>query len=207
MPSSMKILNAFANISIIALLVCPGCVLTLAEESSTKILENERVVVWRIGADTNRLSPARQPQFSAVLISLADGAVRFIGATDTSTILPKSGQAILIELKDHLVTPLEAPGSIARAFPRQDAKQILDNDRVLVWDFTWAKGMKTPMHFHDKDVVVVYLGSGTVRSIPLKGEPTAAPRSFGEAVFRPRGRTHVEECIDGPRRDIIIELK
>ena len=207
MPSSMKILNAFANISTIALLVCQGCVLTLAEENSTKILENERVVVWRIGLEPNRLSPARQLRFPAVLISLADGAVRFIGANDTSTVRPKSGDAILIELKDHFVTPLEAPAGIARAFPRQDAKQILDNDRVLVWDFTWARGMKTDVHFHDKDVIVVYLGSGTVRSIPLNGEPTAAPRSFGEAVFLPRGRTHVEECIEGPRRDIIIELK
>jgi hypothetical protein len=57
MPSSMKILNAFANISITALLVCQGCVLKLAEENSTKILENERVVVWRIGLDPNRYRP------------------------------------------------------------------------------------------------------------------------------------------------------
>jgi hypothetical protein len=203
----MKILNVFANISIIALLVCQGCVLTLAEENLTKILENERVVVWRIGLDPNRLPPPRQPRFPAVLISLADGAVRFIGANDTSKIRPESGQAILIEIKDHFVTPLEVPGTIARAFPRQGAKRILDNDRVLVWDFTWAKGMKTDLHFHDKDVVIVYLGSGTVRSIPLSGEPHAVPRSFGEAVFAARARTHVEECIDGPRRDIVVELK
>ena len=207
MPSSMKIVNAFANISPIALLVlvCQGCVPALAQENSTKILENERVVVWRIGPDT--LSPARQPRLPAVLISLADGATRFIDATDTSTVRPKSGQAILIELKDHSVTPLEAPKGIVRAFPRQGAKQILDNDRVNVWDFTWAKGMKTDLHFHDKDVVLVYLSPGTVRSIPQKGEPTAEPRSFGEVRFGPRGRTHVEECIDGPRRDIIVELK
>src|SRR5271170_5501391 len=150
MPSSMKILNALANISIIALLVCQGCVLMLAEESSTKILENERVVVWRIGLDPNRLSPARHLRFPAVLISLVDGAVRFIDASDTSTIRPDSGQAVLIELKDHLVTPLEVPGTIARAFPRQRAKQVVDNDRVNVWDVAWTKGMKTPMHFHDK---------------------------------------------------------
>ena len=203
MPSSLKVLNAFANISTIALLVCQGCVPMLAQENSTKILENERVVVSRIGADSN----ARQPRFPAVLISLADGAVRFIGANDTSTVRPKSGDAILIELKDHFVTPLEAPAGIARAFPRQGAKQILNNDRVNVWDFTWTKGTKTDLHFHDKDVVLVYLSPGTVRSIPLKGEPTAEPRSFGEVRFAPRGRTHVEECIVGPRRDIIVELK
>jgi hypothetical protein len=85
--------------------------------------------------------------------------------------------------------------------------KIIDNNRVNVWDFTWTKGRKTPVHFQDKDVVIVYLSSGTVRSIPLNGEPTAAPRSFGEVVFLPGGRTHVEECIDGPRRDIIVELK
>jgi uncharacterized RmlC-like cupin family protein len=207
MPSSMKILNAFGNISIIALLVCQGGVLTLAQENTTKILENERVAIWKIGADARQSPPARQPRFPAVLISLVDGAVRFIDATDTSTIRPESGQAVLIELKDHLVTPLEAPGTIARAFPRQGAKQIVDNNRVNVWDVTWTKGMKTSVHFHDKDVVVLYLTSGTVRSIPLNGEPTAVPRSSGEAVFLPRGRTHVEECIDGPRRDIIVELK
>jgi hypothetical protein len=203
----MKILNAFGNISIIALLVCQGGVLTLAQENTTKILENERVAIWKIGADARQSPPARQPRFPAVLISLVDGAVRFIDATDTSTIRPESGQAVLIELKDHLVTPLEAPGTIARAFPRQGAKQIVDNNRVNVWDVTWTKGMKTSVHFHDKDVVVLYLTSGTVRSIPLNGEPTAVPRSSGEAVFLPRGRTHVEECIDGPRRDIIVELK
>jgi hypothetical protein len=203
----MKILNVFANIAILALLICQGCVLTLAEENSTKILENERVVVWRIGADTNRSSPARKPGVPVVLISLVGGAVRFIDATDTSTIRPTSGQAVLIELKDLVVTPLEAPGGIARAFPRQGAKQIVDNNRVSVWDFTWTKGMKTPMHFHDKDVVAVYLSSGTVRSTPLEGEPKATPKSFGETVFLPRDRTHLEECIDGPRRDIIVELK
>ena len=67
--------------------------------------------------------------------------------------------------------------------------------------------MKTPLHFHDKDVVAVYLEAGTVRSIALSGEETATPRVAGDAVFNPRGRAHIEECIDGPRRDIIIELK
>ena len=35
--------------------------------------------------------------------------------------------------------------------------------------------------------------------------PGNASESF--EVFNPRGRAHIEECIDGPRRDIIIELK
>jgi hypothetical protein len=205
-PVFKKIVNSFAYASPIALLVCQGGIHALAQENTTKILENERVAIWKIGADAGQPAPARL-QLPAVLISLVDGTVRFRDATDTPTTRPASGPAILVELKDVRIAPLELPRSVAQAFPRQGAKQILDNDRVIVWDFTWAKGMKTPVHFHDKDVVVVYLGSGTVRSIPLNGEPHAVPRSSGEAVFLGRDRTHVEECIDGPRRDIIVELK
>jgi hypothetical protein len=202
-----NISNSLAHACTIALLVCQGGVHALAQENTTKILENERVAIWKIGADARQSSPAQRLQVPGVLISLVDGAVRFKDAADTPSLRPASGPAILIELKDFRIAPLELSRAVAQAFPRRGAKQILDNDRVIVWDFNWAKGMKTPMHFHDKDVVVVYLGSGTVRSIPLDGEPTAVPRSSGEVVFLRRGRTHVEECIDGPRRDIIVELK
>lgn len=202
-----KIVNSLAHATPIALLVCQGGVQTLAQENTTKILENERVALWKTGADARQSSPSHRLQLPAILISLVDGAVRFTNAADTPTIRSVGGPAVLIELKDFRIAPLELPRGVAQAFPRQAAKQILDNDRVLVWDFTWAKGMKTDVHFHGKDVVVVYLGSGTVRSIPLTGEPTAVPRSSGEVVFLRRGRTHVEQCIDGPRRDIIVELK
>ena len=201
-----KIVNSFAHASPIALLVCQGGVHALAQENTTKILENERVAIWKIGADPRQSEPAHRLQLPAVLISLVDGAARFRDAPDTPTMRRASGREVLIELKDFRI-PLELPRGVAQAFPRQGAKQIFDNDRVVVWDFTWAKGMKTDVHFHDKDVVVVYLGSGTVRSIPFNGEPTAVPRSSGEVVFLRRGRTHVEQCIDGPRRDIIVELK
>ena len=93
------------------------------------------------------------------------------------------------------------------ALPREGVRRVVENDRVTVWAVSWTKGMKTPLHFHDKDVVAVYLDAGTVRSIAPGGETMATPRSAGDTVFLPRGRAHVEECIDGPRRDIIIELK
>ena len=93
------------------------------------------------------------------------------------------------------------------AFPREWARRVIENDRVTVWEVAWTKGLKTPPHFHDKDVVAVYLDAGTVRSIALSGETTATPRLAGDTVFIRRGRAHIEECIDGPRRDIVIELK
>jgi uncharacterized RmlC-like cupin family protein len=128
-----------------------------------------------------------------------------VHVTNEETDAPRSG--ILIELKDHRVAPLDVPRGVAPAFPREGATRVIENERITVWAVTWVAGAKTPVHFHDKDVVAVYLGPGTVRSTTLDGTSTATPRSLGEAVFLPRGRTHVEECIIGPRRDIIIELK
>ena len=52
-----------------------------------------------------------------------------------------------------------------------------------------------------------YLDAGTVRSIALSGETTATPRLAGDTVLTRRGRAHIEGCIDGPRRDIVIELE
>lgn len=174
-----------------------------AQERATKIFENDRVVIWSVASDTRDRSPLRERRLPGILVSVADGTVRFMepGASANPAV------GVLIELKEHRVAPLVLARGVAPAFPREGATKILENERVAVWDVRWTTGMKTPVHFHDKDVVAVYLGAGTVRTIPLAGQPSATPRSRGEAVFLARGRTHVEECVEGPRRDIIVELK
>ena len=67
--------------------------------------------------------------------------------------------------------------------------------------------VKDPAAFSRQRCRGVYLDAGTVRSIAPSGETTATPRVAGDTVFIPRGRAHIEECIVGPRRDIVIELK
>ena len=41
---------------------------------------------------------------------------------------------------------------------------------MIVWDSTWTPGVATPMHFHDKDVVVVFLEDGDLKSTTLDGK-------------------------------------
>jgi hypothetical protein len=67
--------------------------------------------------------------------------------------------------------------------------------------------LKTPQHFHDKDVVAVYLDAGTVRSIALSGETAATPRLAGDTVLF-RAANPISKNLSMARgRDIIIELK
>jgi quercetin dioxygenase-like cupin family protein len=94
-------------------------------------------------------------------------------------------------------------------FPRDGAKKLIDNERVTVWEVTWPRGVKTPMHRHpfptvgvvlDPGALTMTLGDGTVRETTFT-EP-------GQAVFAPAGFTHVEEGRSAtPARAVIVELK
>jgi hypothetical protein len=180
-----------------------------AEAATQRLFENERVVAWRLASGDNAKPLVRDGRLPGVIVTLADGAVRIVDDVTTVTtrdVAPASA-VVLIAIKSHPRDRLETPHGLTPAFPREGARRVVDNDRVTVWQVTWTKGLKTPPHFHDKDVVAIYLDPGTVRSIALSGETAATPRLAGDTVFIPGGRAHIEECIDGPRRDIIIELK
>ena len=198
----MKVQGALIMAAGTALLAWRGDARGLPEEQFRRIFENERVLIWTVASDTRERPPVREPRLPGVWVSLADGSVQL-----TNERPDRTGRAVFIELTDHRVAPLDVPPGVPPAFPREGATRVIENDRLTVWTVTWVTGARTPMHFHDKDVVAVYLGPGTVRSTTIDGTSAAVPRSLGEAVFLPRGRTHVEECIAGPRRDVIIELK
>jgi quercetin dioxygenase-like cupin family protein len=180
-----------------------------AEAQTEKFFENERIIAWRFAFGELTQPLIRDRRVPGVMVTLADGAVRIVD--DVNTVATRevtaASSVVLIAIKDSLPDRLETPAGMAPAFPREGARRAVENDRVTVWNVIWTKGLRTPPHFHDKDVVAIYLDAGTVRSIALSGETTATPRLAGDTVFIPRGRAHIEECIDGPRRDIIIELK
>ena len=63
------------------------------------------------------------------------------------------------------------------------------------------------MHFHDKDVVVIYLDNGTLKSTSPDGKSVTNRRTMGETYFNPRDRVHTETLTEGKLRAIITELK
>jgi hypothetical protein len=81
------------------------------------------------------------------------------------------------------VTSIANTSGLPAAFPRRGAKKLLENDRVIVWSYRWTLGDATPMHFHDKDALVVYACSS--RSRPPSAAATLAmnaPTSMDKAV-------------------------
>lgn len=161
------------------------------------IIENDRVVVWDI------TDSASVRAFDAVVVSMS-GDAAFV----PKGMPPKiAGRSIMIDLKDHPVSPIENTSSYALAFPRPGVKKLLENERVIVWDYTWTSGVATPMHFHDKDVVVLFLEDGDLKSTNPDGQSVVNQYTHGTVRFNLRNRTHTETLVRGKQRAIITELK
>ncbi|HEY6971190.1 MAG TPA: hypothetical protein VJA94_18415 [Candidatus Angelobacter sp.] len=167
-------------------------------QTATKpAIENERVIVW----DVDGSAPA-QPLDSIVISFSGDAAFVTKGTP------PKiNGRSLVIDLKDHSVPPIPNNSGYPLAFPRPGIKKLLENDRVIVWDYTWAPGVPTPMHFHDKDVVVLFLEDGDLQSTTPDGQSVVNAYTAGTVRFNGRGRTHFETLMRGKQRAIITELK
>ncbi len=114
---------------------------------------------------------------------------------------------MVINLKDHPVPPIANTTGYPLAFPRPGSKKILENARVIVWDYTWQPGVATPMHFHDKDVVVVFLEDGDLKSTTPDGKDTVNSYASGTVRFNTRDRSHTETLVRGKQHAIITELK
>jgi hypothetical protein len=179
------------------LLFCAMLFQAAPQTAPKPVIDNDRVTVWDVSAPT----PA-QP-LDAVVVSFSGSAV-FLPKGATPKI---DGRSMIVDLKDHPVAPIANTSGYPLAFPRPGSRKILENERVIVWDYTWTQGVATPMHFHDKDALVVYLEDGNMRSTTPDGKATVTPQTAGMVKFNLRDRTHTETLVDGKQHAIITELK
>jgi hypothetical protein len=162
---------------------------------SKPIIENARVRVWE------NTAPKGWFEFDTVLVD-SDGKVTF-----KSVGSPASNAKLVIGLKPGKVDGIKNPTKFPLAMDRPGAKKVLENKRIIVWDYRWTPGVATPMHFHDKDVVVMFLEDGDLKSTPQSGEVVVNPYKAGTIRFNARDRVHTEELVRGTQRAIITELK
>jgi hypothetical protein len=164
------------------------------------ILDNEHVTVW----DTAVALPPSPHDFVEVSLS-RKGTAKLGHQGDRPG---KAGsRTIVIELKDLPVTPLANETGYPLAFPRKYAKKLLENAQVVVWDSVWHPGEPTPMHFHDKDAVVVFEATGTLKSTTPDGKSVITEIQFGNVRLGARNRTHSETLVSGEAHAVITELK
>ncbi len=170
-------------------------VLLFQVPAAKPLIDNARVSVWEDHA------PASSFAHGAVAVS-SSGTVRYFPKNS-----PAIAEKLIVGLKNTNVAALPNTSGFPLALPRPGAEKVLDNMYVAVWNYRWTPGVPTPMHFHDKDVVVMFLEEGDLRSTTPSGEMTVNQYKPGTIRFNMRDRMHTEELIRGTQRAIIIELK
>jgi hypothetical protein len=187
----------------IRILLLLTIVLQAVSQTALKpVIENDRVAVWDLAQP-----PTARP-LDAVVVSLSGGASFLPRNTTPKTSDPKiAGRSVVIDLKDHPLAPIANSSGYPLAFPRPGSKKLLENARIIMWDYTWTPGVATPMHFHDKDVVVVFLEDGDLKSTTPDGKATVNSYKFGDVRFNLRDRVHTETLTRGNQHAIITELK
>ena len=116
-------------------------------------------------------------------------------------------RVFLMELKENTPPPDSVPEGVLPAWPREGARKLLDNDHVVVWDYTYDPEIELPLHYDDMDQIVVSLAPGTIRLTPEDSEPSISVVEPGRASFVPRGALRREEHVEGAPRIIAIQLK
>jgi hypothetical protein len=190
---------------------------------------NDRVKAWDVTLTPGRPVSIGRQENDFVTLVLVGGEIRTTSSDGkTSVASRKFGDAvyarkgteekeelvsgtparlIVVELKDHPVPLLTNKSGYPLAFPRPGSKKVLENDRIVVWNYTWTPGVPTPMHYHDKDTLAVYRYSGSVKSTTPDGKSVVNDHKFGDIWFNKGDRTHFEELAKGQQTAIIVELK
>jgi quercetin dioxygenase-like cupin family protein len=189
-------------------------------EGAKQLIDNERVTVWDVTIEKGKPSPMHRHKYDLVGVDLADatspaGAVKFgqvvwqpKGTAHIEQVTSDTPRHVIaVDLKDVKVPPISNPTKYPLAFPRDGAKKVLENDRLTVWDYSWTLNKPTAMHFHDKDVVVVFMANGQLNSTTPEGKTDPNQISVGLTRFNARNRVHTEELVKGSGRAIIFELK
>lgn len=172
-----------------------------AQPGSPKpVIDNERVTVWNVAGPAANNDMA---SLDTVVVSSSGNAAFFTKGKTPEV----NGRSLVIVLKDHPVPPIKNKSGYPLGFPRPGAKKLLENDRVIVWDYTWQPGVATPMHFHDKDVVVWFLEDGDLKSTTPDGKETVNQYAADTVRFNQSNRTHSETLVKGKQRALITELK
>jgi hypothetical protein len=168
------------------------------------VIDNDRVTVWDVTWTKGQTNPAGSDRDVVEM--------RLTGPkAGTASFGAKPGKmgarSLIIKLKDHPVPPIENKTGYPLAFPRPHVKKLLENNRVIVWSYRWNPGEPTPMHFHDKDVVVVYLEDTALTSTTPEGAKKLNQYKAFDVRFNKRDRTHTELLERGTGSAMMMELK
>jgi hypothetical protein len=194
--------------------------------NATKLLENDRINIWDIVWPKGQPTVLHRHIYDQVgtyyaqggrIITTPDGqkrtSVTEVGSLSTTrkgTTHIEEGntdpplRAVFIELKKDGPSGM-APADAPVALPH-DAKKLLDDDRVIAWDYTWTAGPQSLQFRAARETVIVFLGEGSLR---VSGRDAAGTIAVKAGMMRhiDRGAAETLAIAAGSPRALFFELK
>jgi hypothetical protein len=131
---------------------------------ATTVIDNERVRVWDIALAQGQSTDFGRHEYNFVTMFLIGGQFRTTSENGATVTERQFGEAvyshkgakqeeeliaggparlIVVELKDHPEPRYPNTSGYPLAFPRPGSRKVLDNDRVVVWNYSWAPNTPT----------------------------------------------------------------
>jgi hypothetical protein len=193
-------------------------------------LDNEYFSIWDVTFDSGKPSGMHKLPLDQVYVFLTEGAVKFTKPDGTwnieqekmgtvrylskGTIESEEGvsekptRAAIIQLKEKTPPKREVVPGIPDKLPRQGTVKLFETPRVIVYDYTWVTGMKSPLHLHYHiDAAVYIVGGKTV--ISTDSGPHVNTWAVGQVLggTEPLKAPHEEAQYEGEPRAISVTLK
>ena len=207
----------------LAMLAIPVLGLAARADALPPVIDNGRVTVRDLHLNQGEAGPAIQHAGDYIVLYVKGGRIRGAdgktqdhvpgsaiaghGGTTSDTAVDSDAREVVVELKDSPSNTVPNNRGLPPGFPRPGSEKVLENDKVRVWNYTWLPGKPTPMHFHNTEVVVVYLGNGDIAATTPDGKRTETHHNPGDIVFNLANRSHSEELVKGNMSGIMLELK
>jgi hypothetical protein len=192
-----------------------------------KVIDNDQVTVWDLTLKPGQQGPVTPTDMDTVVMYLEGGTIKSDSAAGSTTADHAFGDAVFVakggNQRDTLVKggpahevvvwlkkplrPVANPTQYPLAFPRPGVIKTLDNDRVVAWRYTWLARKPTPVHFHDKYVVVAYRYAGALKSTTPDGQSVVNNFKAGEIRFNAPNRVHSELLSSDKESAAMLELK
>jgi hypothetical protein len=194
-------------------------------EGVTKLFENQRITIWEVVWKKGVKQPYHRHRYDMagvylrygpIAVTALDGSVRYparyevprpyfqrkdITHKEEAAGGPEDPEqlAIMIDLKEPATDAKAAPaGGRASSFERAGARNVLENERVRMWDLRWPKDSAAGPLVFERDSVVVFFEGGTL---------TDRKVAFKDVRFVPAGQVDRDTVVEGSPRAVIVEIK
>jgi hypothetical protein len=199
----------------------------------TQILDNVRVTVWEVNWRHGDTQPVHRHKYDMAGVYLRWGPITVTGLDGKGVQSPefpvprpyfqvkdithreeahgKPGDperlAIMVDLKEAMTDMMVIDADEPPAYPRDGAKNVLENQRIRMWDHTFTPNGLAVARAYRNDVVEVVVTGGDVRVTMPGGKTETRTLAPKQARYITRGTVQTEQGVTGSPRVIAIELR